>query len=158
MLTKLESKISAPRRGGRSTLDSAAEPSCIVDGRRRSLARAGPGRARAAGRRASPASPGGGAGRGATPVVYGDYSGFTNLWDGQTLDGWEGETDVWSIDNGAIHANTTKTPGQHHLHYKGPGAVMRDFDLKVEFKISATGANGGSSTEPPADGAAQRFD
>jgi len=78
-----------------------------------------------------------------TDVPYGDYTGYTSLWDGKTLSGWDGETDVWSIENDAIHADTTKTPGQHHLHYKGPGAVMRDFDLKVEFKISATGANGG---------------
>ena len=85
----------------------------------------------------------GGPGRGSTPVAYSDYTGFTSLWDGKTLTNWEGETDVWSIDNGAIHADTTRTPGQHHLHYKGPGAVMQDFDLKVEFKISATGANGG---------------
>jgi hypothetical protein len=78
-----------------------------------------------------------------TDVPYSDYSGYTSLWDGRTLTGWDGETDVWSIDNGAIHADTTKTPGQHHLHYKGPNAVMRDFDLKVEFKISSAGANGG---------------
>ena len=78
-----------------------------------------------------------------TDVLYGDYTGYTSLWDGKTLNGWDGESDVWSIDNGAIHADTTKTPGQHHVHYRGPGAVMKDFDLKVEFKISATGANGG---------------
>jgi hypothetical protein len=82
-------------------------------------------------------------GRGATPMRYDDYTGFTSLWDGRTLTGWDGESDVWSIENGAIHADTTRTPGQHHLHYTGPGAVMRDFDLKVEFRISATGANGG---------------
>lgn len=78
-----------------------------------------------------------------TDVSYSDYTGYTSLWDGRTLNGWDGETDVWSIDNGAIHADTTKTPGQHHLHFRGPNAVMRDFDLKVEFKISAAGANGG---------------
>jgi hypothetical protein len=50
---------------------------------------------------------------------------------------------VWSIVDGMLHADTTKTPGQHHLHYTGPGAVMRDFTLKVEVKMSATGANGG---------------
>ncbi|HEY1304363.1 MAG TPA: DUF1080 domain-containing protein [Vicinamibacterales bacterium] len=82
-------------------------------------------------------------GRGVTQGRYDDYTGFTSLWDGRTLTGWDGESDVWSIDNGAIHADTTKTPGQHHLHYIGPGAVMHDFDIKVEFKISATGANGG---------------
>ena len=87
---------------------------------------------------------GGGRGRGGVPPVpYDDYTGFTKLWDGATFANWDGETDVWSIDNGAIHADTTKTPGQHHIHYIGPGAVMRDFDLKVEMKMSATGANGG---------------
>src|SRR5215470_10543730 len=74
---------------------------------------------------------GGGLGRGSEPVAYDDYTGYVKLWDGQTFNGWEGETDVWSIDNGAVHADTTKTPGQHHLHYVGPGAVMKDFDLKV---------------------------
>ena len=87
---------------------------------------------------------GGGRGRGGVPPVpYDDYTGFTKLWDGATFANWDGETDVWSIDNGAIHADTTRTPGQHHIHYIGPGAVMRDFDLKVEMKMSATGANGG---------------
>jgi hypothetical protein len=94
-------------------------------------------------------APGGqpGGGRGGAPpppfVPYDDYTGYTKLWDGATLTNWDGETDVWSIVDGTLHADTTKTPGQHHIHYKGPGAVMRDFDFKVEVKISATGANGG---------------
>jgi hypothetical protein len=86
---------------------------------------------------------GGGFGRGATPVAYDDYTGYTKLWDGQTFKNWEGEMDVWSIENGAIHADTIKTPGQHHIYYTGPGAVMRDFDLKVEVRMSEKGANGG---------------
>lgn len=79
----------------------------------------------------------------ASPGGYDDYTGFTKLWDGTTLTNWNGETDVWSVDSGAIHADTTKTLGQHHIHYTGPGAIMRDFDLRVEMKISAAGANGG---------------
>src|SRR5437867_3157848 len=81
--------------------------------------------------------------RGEQPIAYDNYTGYVKLWDGQTFNGWDGETDVWSIDHGGIHADTTKTPGQHHIHYTGPGAIMRDFDLKVEVKLSATGANGG---------------
>ena len=86
---------------------------------------------------------GAGLGNGASPAAYGDYTGFTRLFDGQTLTGWNGESDVWSIDGNALHADTVKTPGQHHIRYVGPNALMRDFDLKVEFRISATGANGG---------------
>src|SRR5262245_31110513 len=86
---------------------------------------------------------GGGLGRGSQPVAYDDYTGYVKLWDGQTRNGWEGETDVWSIDHGAIHADTAKTPGQHHIYYVGPGAIMKDFDVKVEFRISEMGANGG---------------
>ena len=74
---------------------------------------------------------------------YDDYTGFTKIFDGKTFTNWLGEMDVWSIEDGLLHADTTKTPGQHHLHYVGPGAVMRDFTLKVEVKLSATGANGG---------------
>ncbi|MEP7119161.1 MAG: family 16 glycoside hydrolase, partial [Acidobacteriota bacterium] len=82
----------------------------------------------------------------APPTVktpYDDYTGFTKIFDGRTFTNWLGETDVWSIQDGMLHADTTKTPGQHHLHYIGPGAVMRDFTLKVEVKLSAAGANGG---------------
>ena len=86
---------------------------------------------------------GGGVGRAASPVPYDDYTGFTKLWDGATFKNWDGESDVWTIEDGMLHADTVKTPGQHHIHYIGPGAVMKDFDLKVEFRISATGANGG---------------
>jgi hypothetical protein len=91
---------------------------------------------------AAPGGPGGGRG-GQVRSVYSDYTGFTKLWDGQSFNNWDGESDVWSIDNGAIHADTTKTPGQHHIHYVGPGAIMKNFDLRVEMKMSATGANGG---------------
>jgi hypothetical protein len=95
---------------------------------------------------------GGGGGRGGSGVAFGapttqtrydDYTGFTKIFDGQTFTNWNGERDVWSIVDGMLHADTTKTPGQHHIHYTGPGAVMRDFTLKVEVKLSATGANGG---------------
>ena len=77
-----------------------------------------------------------------TQTRYDDYTGFTKIFDG-TFTNWDGERDVWTIEDGTLHADTVKTPGQHHIHYIGPSAVMKDFDLKVEFKISATGANGG---------------
>jgi len=78
--------------------------------------------------------------------AYGDYTGFTKIWDGKTLTGWNGESDAWSIENDAIHMDTAKKPGQHHIHFTGlPGVspILKDFDLKVEFKVSAGNFNGG---------------
>ena len=123
---------SAARQGGAAPQGPPAAPPAAGAGQ-------GPGRGQTGGGRGG----GGGVGPGATPVPYDDYTGFTRLWDGATFTNWDGETDVWSIEHGALHADTTKTPGQHHVHYIGPGAVMRDFDLKVEMKMSETGANGG---------------
>jgi hypothetical protein len=94
----------------------------------------GPGRSRGGGVSFAPPT---------TKTPYDDYTGFTKIFDGQTFTNWNGEMDVWSIENGTLHADTTKTPGQHHIHYVGPGAIMRDFTLKVEVKLSASGANGG---------------
>ena len=92
---------------------------------------------------------GGGFGPPTTQTRYDDYAGFTRIFDG-TFTNWNGERDVWSIVDGLLHADTTKTPGQHHIHYTGPGAVMRDFTLKVEVKLSAAGANvSGSPADVP---------
>ncbi|MCX6629421.1 MAG: hypothetical protein NTW28_17525, partial [Candidatus Solibacter sp.] len=65
---------------------------------------------------AAAGGPGGGGRGGPVRSVYSDYTGFTKLWDGQTFNNWDGESDVWSIETGAMHADTTKTPGQHHIH------------------------------------------
>jgi len=105
----------------------------------------GPPAAPAAGQAPGGRGGGGGAAFGppTTQTRYEDYTGFTKIFDGQTFTNWNGERDVWSIVDGMLHADTTKTPGQHHIFYTGPSPVMRDFTLKVEVKMSATGANGG---------------
>ena len=94
-----------------------------------------------------------------TQTRYDDYTGFTKIFDGKTFTNWNGERDVWSIVDGLLHADTTKTPGQHHVHYTGPGAVMRDFTLKVEVKLSADRRQRRHPVpQPPAAPGARRLD
>ena len=67
----------------------------------------------------------------------------SQLFDGKTLNGWDGEAGKWDVQDGAIHRHQTLEPknfvdfGQYHLHYK---EVFTDFDLKVEFKIKSGNA------------------
>ena len=78
--------------------------------------------------------------------AYEDYYGFTKIWDGKTLNGWNGETDAWVIQDDAIQMDVMRKPGQHHIHFVGiPGVspILKDFDFKVEFKASAGNFNGG---------------
>ena len=77
---------------------------------------------------------------------YGDYTGFTKIWDGKTLNGWNGETNGWTIDHDAIQMDVARLPGQHHIHFTGlPGVspIVKDFDFKVEYMANPGTFNGG---------------
>src|SRR5688572_4871649 len=77
--------------------------------------------------------------RGQDPKVD---EGFTSIFDGKSLDGWEGNPELWRVEEGAIVGQTTKekpTKGNTFLIWKGgqPG----DFTLRAKFKIE--GGNSG---------------
>jgi hypothetical protein len=76
-------------------------------------------------------------------LAYGDYTGWTKIWDGTTLAGWSGNTDIWKIANGAISATSTceKPTGTTYLIWQG--GQVSDFELKVEFRMEGPGINGG---------------
>jgi hypothetical protein len=71
------------------------------------------------------------------PMDVKDHAGWTQIFDGATLGGWDGNPDVWKIDNGAIRAESTaqRRVGSTFLIWRGgePG----DFELKLEVKADA---------------------
>src|ERR1700733_994170 len=36
---------------------------------------------------------------------FNDHAGFVQIFDGTTLNGWDGDTNVWKVANGAIVGN-----------------------------------------------------
>ena len=44
----------------------------------------------------------GGGMRGAEPLAADDQRGFESIFDGKTLNGWDGDPAFWSVANGAI--------------------------------------------------------
>ena len=65
-----------------------------------------------------------------------DDDGWQTIFDGKTLDGWDGNPDFWSVQDGAITGLTTvekPTKGNTFIIWrKGETA---DFELKLEYKI-----------------------
>src|SRR6476646_9465194 len=50
---------------------------------------------------------GGGFGRGGTPFDFADNEGWISLFDGQSLNGWDGDPRFWSVKDGAIYVQAT---------------------------------------------------
>jgi hypothetical protein len=68
-----------------------------------------------------------------------DDAGFVPIFDGKTLTGWDGDTTFWRAENGEIIGETTpeKVVKTNNFLIWRAGTV-KDFELKVEFKISGT--------------------
>jgi hypothetical protein len=77
------------------------------------------------------------------PIAWDNHDGWTSLFDGKTLTGWEGASDVWHVEDGAIvGVSSDESPsGTTNLIYKP--AEFANVRLRVEFKMEGQGANGG---------------
>ena len=68
--------------------------------------------------------------------------GFVSIFDGKTLEGWDGNPELWRVEDGAIVGQTTKekpTKGNTFAIWKG--GEVGDFILRAKFKIE--GGNSG---------------
>ena len=69
-------------------------------------------------------------------------SEFKAIFDGKSLEGWDGKSDFWSVQDGALTGTTTKekpTSGNTFIIWKG--GELKDFHLKLKFRID--GGNSG---------------
>ena len=77
------------------------------------------------------------------PVATNDESGFVQIFDGKTLAGWEGDTNYWRVENGALVGEVTATNLlKVNSFIVWRGGETRDFELKVAYRISAKGNSG----------------
>jgi len=71
--------------------------------------------------------------------------GFTSLFDGKTLDGWEGNTQGYVAENGVL---ICKKEGGGNLY---TAKEYSDFEIRFEFKLTP-GANNGLGLRAPRKG------
>lgn len=72
-----------------------------------------------------------------------DEAGFREIFDGKTLAGWEGDPVYWRVEDGAITGEITPaTIVKSNTFIIWRGGEPGDFELKLEYRISALGNSG----------------
>jgi hypothetical protein len=77
------------------------------------------------------------------PIDFNDHDGWTQIFDGKTLKGWDGATDIWHVEDGALIAVSTPEHPSGTTNIIWRGGQPANFELKVEMKLEGEGANGG---------------
>jgi hypothetical protein len=91
----------------------------------------------------APAAKPRGGGGGRTPPVPDDNAGFESIFDGMTLNGWDGDKSFWRVENSAITGETTaEKPLKLNTFIIWNGGTTRDFELKLEYRITESGNSG----------------
>ena len=81
-------------------------------------------------------------GAGAPQAQKADSEGFVSLFDGKSLDGWDGMPGYWSVVDGAIVGKETKDKSQQtFLIYKGKN--FSNFELHFKYKFATPDGNSG---------------
>jgi hypothetical protein len=73
------------------------------------------------------------------PIPFEDRTGFRSIFNGTSLEGWDGDTTFWRVESGAIVGESTaeKVVTQNtFLIWRG--GEPADFELKLEFRMNST--------------------
>jgi hypothetical protein len=73
-----------------------------------------------------------------------DNSGFEPLFNGKDLTGWQGNPDLWSVEEGAIKGITKADPKlTHNTFLVWTNGTVEDFELRFSYRI----VNGNSGVQ-----------
>lgn len=73
-------------------------------------------------------------------TVQAEEDGFRTLFNGKDLTGWEGDTQLWKVADGAIVGDS---PGIKHNQFLCTTEEFGDFELKLEFRVRDGVGNSG---------------
>ncbi len=72
-----------------------------------------------------------------------DAEGFVKIFDGQSLDQWDGDSTYWRAENGNLVGEVTPTTLlKTNTFIIWRGGEPKDFELKTEFRITEDGNSG----------------
>ena len=75
--------------------------------------------------------------------LAGEEPGFEPIFDGKTLDGWEGDPKYWRVEDGILTGEITpETVIKSNTFLIWRGGSPKDFELKVDYRITLGGNSG----------------
>ena len=84
------------------------------------------------------------AGAAGSAALAADDAGFVPIFNGTSLDGWEGKPEFWSVQDGVIVGqNTAENPTKGNTFLIWRQGNLDDFELELKYRITGTGGNSG---------------
>lgn len=77
------------------------------------------------------------------PIDFENHAGWQSMFDGISLKGWDGPTDVWRVVDGMIVAESTEQNPTGSTYMIWQGGEPKNFELKAEMKLEGSGSNSG---------------
>jgi hypothetical protein len=75
--------------------------------------------------------------------LAGEEPGFESIFDGKTLNGWEGDAKYWSVEDGLMTGVITpETVIKSNTFIIWRGGEPANFELKVDYRITESGNSG----------------
>jgi hypothetical protein len=76
-------------------------------------------------------------------ILDGDEPGFRSIFDGKSLEGWEGDPKYWRVADGVMIGEITpETIIRSNTFIIWRGGAPEDFELKVDYRITSGGNSG----------------
>ena len=77
------------------------------------------------------------------PINFDDHDGWVQIFDGKSLNGWDGRSDIWHVEDGALVGESSPDHPSGTTNIIWSGGEPANFELKLEMKLEGSGANGG---------------
>jgi Domain of Unknown Function (DUF1080) len=73
------------------------------------------------------------------PLAAADHTGFESIFDGSSMKDWDGDPAFWRAANGAlVGESSSENPIKQNTFLIWRGGAPKDFELKLEYRLSAT--------------------
>jgi hypothetical protein len=76
------------------------------------------------------------------PSDWNDHAGWTQIFDGKTLDNWHCDPEIWKVEDGMLLAKSTPEKPTGTTYCTWMGGEPADFELKTEVRMLVGGNSG----------------